>query len=56
MGLVDSGLINKNYASKVVFLSRRVIVIKLNKDIYKGEIAVFNLVISIRVISKNNYL
>ena len=53
---MDSGLINKNYMGKVMFLSGGVIIIKLSKDTYKREMAVFNLVISVKVITRNNCL
>ena len=36
--------------------SEGVIIIKLSKDIYKGKVVIFNLVISIRVIVGNNRL
>ena len=38
-----------------MFLGEGVIIIKLNKDTYKKKIAAFNLAISIRVITRNNY-
>ena len=37
-------------------LDGKVIIIKLSKDTYKKKVAVFNLVINIRVITRNNRL
>ena len=54
MRLVNSGLINKNRAGKVRFLGGKVIIIEFSKDIYKKEIVILNLAISIRVITRNN--
>ena len=41
---------------KVIFLNRGVVIIKLSKNTYKRKIVVFNLVISVRVITRNNRL
>ena len=53
---MDGSLINKNYINKVIFLNREVVIIKLSKDISKGEVVTFNLAISIKVITRNNRL
>ena len=39
-----------------MFLNERVIIITLSKDAYKGKVAIFNLTISIKVITRNNRL
>ena len=38
-----------------MFLSKRVIIIKLSKDAYKRKMATLDLVINIKVITKNNH-